>query len=101
MPRISKSKQDKIAEQILFYLYQIFPKQVFTSDIAKELARDEEFTKSIMLNLQKKELVIKVDKNPNGVLYQKRSRWRLSNKVHSIYLQQSSKKPQIQLEENN
>jgi len=101
MPRISKQKKDKISEQILYHLYQIFPKQVFTSDIAKELARDEEFIKVIMLELQKKDLVVKIDKNPQGINYQKRLRWRLSNKVHSIYLQQSSKKQQIQLDNDN
>jgi predicted transcriptional regulator with HTH domain len=85
MPQISKQKKDKISEQILFYLYQSFPRQLFTSDIAKEVARDEEFIKQIMIDLQKKELVIKIDKNSNGISYKRRLRWRLSNKAHDIY----------------
>jgi predicted transcriptional regulator with HTH domain len=89
MPQISKQKKDKISEQILFYLYQSFPRQLFTSDIAKEVARDEEFIKQIMIDLQKKELVIKVDKNSQGIIYQRRLRWRLSNKVHEAYSKQS------------
>jgi len=88
MPRISQEKKDKILEQILFYLYQIFPKQVFTSEIAKELARDEEFIKILMLNLLKKELVVKIDKNSKGIVYSRRIRWRLSNKAHSVYSNQ-------------
>ena len=85
MPKISNAKREKIQEQILFYLYSIFPKQVFTSDIAKETARDEEFIKILLLELEKKDLVIKIIKNPQGIQYSKRLRWRISNKTHEIY----------------
>lgn len=90
MPRISKQKRDKIIEQIIFYLFQIFPKQVFTSDVAKELARDEEFIKEIMVDLSKKDLVVRIDKNSDGLQYKKRLRWRISNKAYDIYKQQQS-----------
>jgi len=85
MPKISQQKIEKISEQILYYLYSIFPKQIFTSDIAKELARDEEFTKKLLIDLEKKELVIKIDKNSQGFQYSRRQRWRISNKAHEIY----------------
>ena len=85
MPQISKQKEEKISEQILFYLYNIFPKQVFTSEIAKEIARDEEFVKKLLLELGKKELIVRIDKNPNGLTYSRRMRWRLSNEVHQAY----------------
>lgn len=85
MPTISKEKKDKIQEQILYYLYSIFPKQIFTSDIAKELARDEEFVKDLLDDLMKKELIIKIKKNSEGIEYLRRSRWRISNKAHKIY----------------
>jgi predicted transcriptional regulator with HTH domain len=85
MPTISKEKREKIQEQILHHLYAIFPKQIFTSDIARELARDEEFIKVLLLELLKKQLVIKIDKNPNGVEYARRLRWRLSNKTQQAY----------------
>ena len=85
MPKISDQKKEKISEQILSHLYSIFPKQIFTSDIAKELARDEEFTKILLLNLEKKQLVKKIDKNPEGFQYTRRLRWRISNKAHEIY----------------
>lgn len=85
MPQISKQKEEKISEQILFYLYNVFPKQVFTSDVAKELARDEEFVKRLLFQLGEKELVVKIDKNPKGQTYSRRSRWRLSNKTHQAY----------------
>ena len=85
MPKISDQKIEKISEQILFHLYSVFPKQVFTSDIAKELARDEEFMKKLLEKLEKKELVVKIDKNPQGFQYSRRLRWRISNKAHEIY----------------
>jgi len=90
MPQISKEKKEKIAEQILFYLYQVFPKQVFTSDIAKETARDEEFIKVLMIDLQKKDLAIKIDKNSKGLNYKRRLRWRLSNRAHEVYARQNN-----------
>jgi len=85
MPTISVEKRSKIKEQILFYLYQIFPKQVFTAEIARETARDEEFMKVLLGEMLKDELVVKVDKNPKGVKYLIRLRWRLSNKAHEAY----------------
>lgn len=87
MPRISDNKKKKISEQILSYLFLISPKQVFTSDIAKELARDEEFIKSLLLDLNQKGLVIKIDKNSLGIVYERRLRWRLSNKTYEAYKQ--------------
>ena len=85
MPKISNQKKEKISEQILSHLYSIFPKQIFTSEIAKELARDEEFIKDLLKDLEKKGLVIKIDKNSQGLKYSLRSRWRISNKAHEIY----------------
>ena len=85
MPKISEQKIEKISEQIIYYLYSIFPKQIFTSDIAKELARDEEFIKRLLINLEKKDLIIKINKNSQGFQYSRRLRWRISNKAYEIY----------------
>lgn len=83
--RISKEKKDKIIEQILLYLYQVFPKNPFTSEIAKEIARDEEFIKKLLLELREKNFIIAIKKNKKGQPFSRRSRWRLSNKVYDIY----------------
>ncbi|MFA4960685.1 MAG: hypothetical protein WC548_03400 [Candidatus Pacearchaeota archaeon] len=85
MPIISKIKKEKISEQILSFLYTIFPKQIYTSEIAKEIARDEEFIKKILEDLEKKEIIIKIDKSPKGYKYSKRARWRISNKSYELY----------------
>ena len=58
MPRISNQKKDKISEHILSTLLDVYPQALFTSEISKELARDEEFVKKLLLVLKTKNLVI-------------------------------------------
>ena len=94
MPKLGQEKRDKISEQILNYLFTISPEPKFTSEIAKEIARDEEFTKSILQDLGQKKLIAEVNKNKNGVDYLKRQRWRLSNQAFEVYSRhQSNQKP--------
>lgn len=83
--RLSKEKREKIAEQILSFLYHSFPKQLFTAEIAKEIARDEEFIKNIMLELKDKNLVILVRKNETGKDFVRRQRWQLSGPAYQAY----------------
>jgi len=85
--RISKQKRDKISEQILAYLYSINPRPSFTAHIAAEIARDEEFVKKLLIELKKKKLVTEIKKNPKGVEYIRRSRWKLSEQAYNIYKQ--------------
>ena len=91
MPKISEKKKEKISEQILHYLFTIAPESKFTSHIAEEIARDEEFVKSLLKELKSKNLVVEINKNPQGIIYQKRQRWRLSNEVFEAYKQQQNK----------
>ncbi|MCK5044066.1 hypothetical protein KAR52_03635 [Candidatus Pacearchaeota archaeon] len=88
--KISEQKIEKISEQILATLYFISPKSLFTSYIAKEIARDEEFTKNILLRLKDKKLVIEIKKNPQGVPYIRRSRWSLTSAIYNTYKQYQS-----------
>lgn len=83
--KISKEKQEKISEQILIYLFSESPKPLFTSYIAKEIARDDEFTKKILIDIKNKGLVLEVKKNPQGIPYKKRSRWKLSDAAYLAY----------------
>ena len=83
--KISEKKIEKISEQILALLFSITPKSLFTSHIAQEIARDEEFIKTLLQELEKKELVNKIGKNPEGYSYSRRQRWRISNKAYEIY----------------
>jgi len=89
MSQLSEDKKQKISEQILSVLYEKFPKPLFTSNIAQEIVRDEEFTKTLLQDLKQKELIIPINKNPAGKEYSRRIRWRLSNKAHQAYSKQT------------
>lgn len=83
--KISIKKREKISEQILATLFAVNPKPLFTSQIAQEIARDEEFIKKLLLELRENGLVIEIKKNLKGIPYIRRSRWRLSDKVYIAY----------------
>ena len=83
--KISKQKKDKISEQILVYLYSVNHRPVFTSQIACEIARDEEFVKKLLIELKKQNLITEINKNPKGKIYIKRQRWKLSDKAYEVY----------------
>lgn len=85
MPIISQKKQEKIQEQILHYLFSISPEAAFTNKISEEIARDEEFTKNLLLDLKKKGLANEINKNQNGLDYIRRQRWRISNKAFDVF----------------
>ena len=83
--KISKEKRDKISEQILAELYSEFPNSLFTAQVARNLARDEEFIKKLLKELWQKNLVVAIKKNSKGVTFSKRIKWRISNKAYSAY----------------
>ena len=85
MPHIASKTKDRISEQILAHLYTKAPEPQYTSSIAQELARDEEFIKSLLLSLEKQKLVIKITKNAAGYDFVRRQRWRLSNNAFDAY----------------
>jgi len=85
MPPISQVKKDKISEQILHHLFSVSPQPKFTAQIAREVARDEEFTKTLLIGLKTKGLIIEVAKNGTGTDYLRRRRWRLSNSTFEAY----------------
>lgn len=83
--KISIQKREKIAEQILGFLYSKNPQPIFTSHIAEEIARDEEFVKGLLLGLKSKKLITEIKKNPKGIDYIRRSRWKLTDTAYEIY----------------
>ena len=83
--QISIKKREKISEQILAFLYSCSPKPCFTSEIAREIARDEEFVKKILIDLKGKRLVIEIRRNPQGKEYSRRQRWRISEIAFQAY----------------
>ena len=83
--KLSQSKKDKIAEQILSFLYSSFPKQPFTAEISREIARDEEFVKRLLFELKDKGFVTPIRKNSKGISFSRRIKWRLTSKVYDLY----------------
>jgi len=83
--RLSEDKKNKIYEQILSYLYHVFPEQPFTAQIAREIARDEEFIKRMLFELNDRNLIVSIKKNKKGEAFSRRLRWRLANKVYDVY----------------
>ena len=88
MPNISQQKKDKISEQILHHLFSVAPQSLFTAEIAREIARDEEFTKYLLGELKSQGLIAEVAKNGLGQDYLRRRRWRLSNLAFEAYSKQ-------------
>lgn len=83
--RISEKKREKISEQVLATIYSYSPKTMFTSQIAQEVARDEEFIKKILFSLKQKKLVSEVTKNQKGKTYIRRLRWKLTDSAYLAY----------------
>jgi hypothetical protein len=83
--KISQAKKERICEQLLAALYSKNPKPLFTAHLAGEIARDEEFVKKLLLDLEKKRLVVKIKKSPKGEEYSRRIRWKLSPNAYKAY----------------
>jgi len=83
--RISQPKIDRIKEEVLSKLFRQSPKAMFTSEIAIHLARDEEFIKKLLLELEKSNLISGVRKNPAGKPYLRRMRWGLTSSTFQAY----------------
>jgi len=88
--KLSDKKKEKISEQIMALLYSLAPKAIYTSHIAQEIARDEEFVKVLLINLTKKGLIVEIKKNSEGEAYSRRIRWRISDRAYTIYKQKQT-----------
>lgn len=85
MSKLSKEKRDKIMSNILSLLFHKYPQALFTAHISREEARDEEFIKSLLIELENKGLVRAIKKNSDGDNYIRRIRWSLTTKAHKAY----------------
>jgi len=90
--KISKDKLDRIKEEILSTIFRNSPNALFSSEIAHNIIRDDEFTKKLLLELEEKNLVSRVSKNNEGIDYTKRMRWRLTTPVYQAYEQLNAQK---------
>ncbi len=83
--RLSQTKKNRIIEQIILFLYHSFPREPFTAQVAREIARDEEYVKRILFELKEKGITVSIMKNNKGEPFSRRLKWRLSSKAYEIY----------------
>ncbi len=85
MPRISDKKIERIKEGILSYLYDNPAKPIFTSQIAEEMIRDEEFILRLLKELHASKLIKKISTNSRGKQFLSRRKWTLRPEVYTKY----------------
>ncbi len=85
MSQLSKEKREKIMSNILSLLYSTYPQSKFTAQISREEARDEEFIKRLLIELENKGLIKAIKKNSKGSPYIRRIRWTLTPRAYKIY----------------
>jgi len=85
MPKLSDKTIEKIKEHILEIVYQNHFNPLFTSEIASEIIRDEEFTLRLLSELKSKKFVLELKKNQKGKNYLRRKRWVLTSPIYSKY----------------
>ena len=74
MVKLSKKTTALLKNDILSILYQSSLKPMYTSHIADELRRDNEFVLKLLLELKKENLVQEIRKGKNGN-YLARRKW--------------------------
>jgi predicted transcriptional regulator len=85
MSKLSEKNIQKLKEQILSVIYLNHFNPLFTSQIANELIRDEEFVLKLLKNLKKEGIIQEINKNNDGKRYLARKKWLLKNKAYNEY----------------
>lgn len=85
MVKISEKNIKLLQDDILSILYDQPLRPMFTNEIAKELRRDNEFTKKILLDLKEKGVVEVVKKSSKGYDYITHMKWRITPKFLNIF----------------
>ncbi len=85
MPKISDKKVQRIKEEVLLLLYNNPAKPLFTSQIADEMIRDEEFILRLLKELNKEGFIDEIKRNSNGKNFLSRRKWTLKSNVYSQY----------------
>lgn len=78
MSRISPANFQRISESVLGVLYEKYPVAQSTVAVAREIARDNEFTLKVLLFLEGKHFVVRASRG-------KRAEWKLSKPAKEKY----------------
>ncbi|MBS3134306.1 hypothetical protein J4214_03675 [Candidatus Woesearchaeota archaeon] len=85
MVRLSEKTRLALKADISSILYENPLKAMFTKEIAFELRRDKEFTKQLLIEMEKNGLVERIVKNMKGKKYEKRVKWRIPQNMLKFY----------------
>ncbi|MDD5253721.1 MAG: hypothetical protein PHG05_01275 [Candidatus Nanoarchaeia archaeon] len=80
MSQISKEKIERIKQDILYLLYDLNLKPMYTKDLANEIIRDDEFVLRLLLDMEKRGLVRQVNKN-----HIRRKQWIMTNEAYDQF----------------
>ena len=80
MSKLSDKKIEKVKSDVLSLLYENNLKQLYTFQIAEEIARDDEFVLRLLRNLEKNGLVKQSNKG-------KRRKWMMADRAYKTYSQ--------------
>ncbi len=75
MVKLSPKTLSLLKDDIISILYENNLKPLLTKEIASELRRDKEFTKTLLNELKQQGILSEVKKNNKGKDYIKRIRW--------------------------
>ena len=82
MSKISDEKKEKIKEEILRVLYEIYPEFKYTYQISDLVLRDDEFTLNLLKELKELNLVTCIEESKGGNIKRK---WELNNLAYEKY----------------
>ena len=85
MVKLSSNTVNLLKDDIISILYENNLNPLLTMEIAKELRRDKEFTKRLLIELKEKGVIDQIKKNNKGKDYIKRSRWIINPGVLNNY----------------
>lgn len=85
MVKLSLKTISLLKDDIISIIYENQLNPLLTIEIAKELRRDKEFTRVLLEELKKQDILIEIKKNNKGKDYIKRSRWAIKPEVINTF----------------
>lgn len=82
MSLISDNKKEKIKMDVLRFLYDEYPKMLYTYEVADALTRNDEFILSLLMELRNKKAVHWIEETKGGKIKRK---WGMNELIHNTY----------------
>ena len=82
MSLISDNKKEKIKMDILRFLYDEYPKMLYTYEVADALTRNDEFILGLLIELRDKKAVHWIEETKGGKIKRK---WGMNELIYKTY----------------